>query len=501
MSDYDGIVIGAGCGGLTAGSLLAKEGRSILVLEQSERIGGCCSTFVQDGYSFDLGASIVEDTEVIDWAFQQLGTSLAEAIELIPCDPIYSVIMQDGTKVQIPLSLEKTSELLTRFSESNKSAWKSYSETMEGFLKAALPGFFPEPARNVSDLVRMFSRTPALLKYGSLFISSYRDIMRKYFKDEKFLETVSFHPFYTGLPPELSPGYFAMIPYSEHKGIFYPKGGMIQIPNAFSRIGKSFGMKIETGKRVDSLLIEGKRVLGVKLADGTEIRSKFVVSNINAKTLYLKLIGEDKLPWMTKVGVKSYEYSMATPMIYLGLKEKPDLDAHHTLATLPMDQMDSYWNQEYLKGRYPKEQFGIISWTTKTDPNLAPKGKHVVILTLAPGPYKLEEGNWDTRKEKLMSDILETFESKYIPGLKSKIEFAAFATPFDFERNLLSPEGAIYALRQDLANATVFRPSAKSKSFKGLYLVGASTHPGGGVPTVIASGMIAHKLINKYERD
>jgi len=114
MADYDAIVIGAGCGGITAGSLLAKQGRKVLVLEQSGRVGGCCSTFEKEGYHFDVGASIVEVIHPIEKAFETLGTTFQEEVDLVLCDPIYSYIFEDGSRVNYPLSLEGTAEVISR---------------------------------------------------------------------------------------------------------------------------------------------------------------------------------------------------------------------------------------------------------------------------------------------------------------------------------------------------------------------------------------------------
>jgi len=233
--------------------------------------------------------------------------------------------------------------------------------------------------------------------------------------------------------------------------------------------------------------------------DNTEITADVVVSDINAKTLYLDLIGEEQLPWLARVGIKSYEYAMAVPMLYLGVDYAPPLASHHTLVTLPMEKVNDFWWNTYKQNRYPNDQFGIISWTSGSDPNLAPDGHHVIILTLAPAPYQLHGTTWDAAKPALLESIVCDFD-QYIPGLSEHVKVAELATPLDFERRLLVPQGTIYALRQDLTSEMAFRPSAKSKSIKGLYLVGASTHPGGGVPTTIASGLIAADLIEKYEQ-
>jgi len=500
MNDYDVIVVGAGVGGLCAGALLAHQGRRVLVLEQAERVGGCCSTYERDGYKIDLGASIIEFPQVIDWAFQRMGTSFYDEVELIPVDPTFTAKLHDGTEVTFPIDLEETEAVIRAFAPEDLDGWKRYSRTISGFLNAALQGFFLAPARSLADIFRLFTKTPALLKYGgSLFFNSYEGVLRKHFKNEKLIEAFSFQSFYAGLPPAILPGHYAMLPYAEHFGIFYAKGGMIGIPLGFQRCGEKMGMKVECHRTVTQILVEDGRASGVRLQDGTEITAKIIVSDINAKKLYTDMIEQRWLSKIARRGVKSYKYSMATPMLYLCLDEKPPLKDHHTLMTAPMQALNEYWFNHYEKGDFPAEQFGILSWTTHSDPSLAPEGHHIVAVTLAPGPYNLAGTTWDQEKDQLKEAILAHLEARYLPGIRDHIVHAEFSTPVDFERKLLSPEGAIYALRQDLFNSLMFRPSAQSKHVKGLYLVGASTHPGGGVPTVTASAMIAADLIEKYE--
>ncbi|MBN1313827.1 MAG: NAD(P)/FAD-dependent oxidoreductase, partial [Anaerolineales bacterium] len=207
--------------------------------------------------------------------------------------------------------------------------------------------------------------------------------------------------------------------------------------------------------------------------------------------------GEEHLPWLARIGIKSYEYAIAVPMLYLGVDYEPPLESHHTLATVPMEEMNRYWNRDYKQNRFAADrQFGIISWTSSSDPSLAPEGHHVIVLILAPGPYRFD---WDGAKPALTEQLVDYYSENYIPGLAEHVKVAELATPLDFERRLLVPEGTIYGLKQDITNETVFRPAAKSKSIEGLYLTGASTHPGGGVPTTISSGMIAADLIDRYE--
>jgi phytoene desaturase len=498
MTDYDVIVIGAGCGGITAGALLAKQGRKTLILEQGERVGGCCSTFERNGFHFDVGASIVEIIQPIERAFQELGTTLQEEIDLIPCDPIMSIILEDGSRVTYPLSIEETGEIISRLSPEDGQRWPDFVNFMQELVEVCLDTFFIMPSNNLGDFLAMMKKDPRLVKYLPVFVSSYQDVLQKFFKSEAVLKTMGYQSLYFGLPPALVPGPYAMIPYTEHRGIYYPRGGMIQIPKAFQRVGEKHGMEIRFNTRVDKVLVQNGQAMGVRLVDGTQITSRLVVSDVNAKMLYLKMVGAEHLPPLAVRGLQSYAYSKAVPMIYVGVDYEPPLDSHHSLIGVTPQDVNRYWWNNVEKGCLPEKPFGLICWSTHSDPSLAPTGKHVLNL-IPEGFYRLSQTDWDQVKPGYVERTLEYFSKFAVPGLADHVEVVECATPLDFERRLLLPEGAIYSLQQDLFALAVFRPAARSKSIRGLYLAGSSTHPGGGVPTTIASGLIAARLIQQYE--
>ncbi len=354
MADYDVIVIGAGVGGLTAGSICARRGRRVLVLEQSDMIGGCCSTYEREGYHFDVGASIVEEIQPIEMAFELLGTTFQEEVDLIPCDPMMEFVLPDGRRITYPISVEATGEVISRYSQEDGKNWFKFAEYFKGLTKIAMDGFFVSPANSLTDMARIMAKTPGLMKYAALFTQSYQDVITKYFKSEEIQSTMSYQSLYVGLPPELTAGLYATIPYSEHEGIWYPRGGMIQIPAAFRRVGEKHGMEVRTDTLVKKVMVSDRRVRGVVLSDGTEITSDLVISNINAKTLYLDMIGEENLPWLARNGIKSYGYSKSVTMLYLGVDYEPPLSAHHGVMAFPLQHMNDYWWNNVQKGVLPE---------------------------------------------------------------------------------------------------------------------------------------------------
>ncbi len=498
MPDYDVIVIGAGLGGLSTGALLAKQGRKVLVLEQSNLIGGCCSTFEKEGFRFDVGASIVEIIQPIEQVFKKLGSSFQEEVDLIQCDPIMSFLYPDGKKITYPLSVEETGKMISEISPEDGQRWKDFVNFADELMQVTLDTFFIEPANTMLDMANLIRKNPRFLKFLPVFLSSYQDILEKYFKNETVLKTMGIQSLYFGLPPALVPGPYAMVPYSEHVGVYYPRGGMIKIPEAIKRCGENYGLEVRLNSLVSKALIRDRHVVGIKLTDGSEISAPIIVSNINAKTLYLKLIGSEFLPPSVVKGINSYKLSLSVPMVYLGLDSAPQLESHHSAFAASPEDVNRYWYEHVETGKLMKENFNLICWPTHTDSSLAPHGKHVLNI-IPEGFYHLDGTDWDTEKPFFIERTIENLSNTVLPGLKDHIITTECATPLDFERQLLLPEGAIYCLQQDLPAQAVFRPSNRSKSIRGLYLAGSSTHPGGGVPTTIASGLITANLIEKFE--
>ena len=494
MVDFDVVVIGAGCGGLTAGALLAARGRSVLVLDMNDMVGGCASGFVREGHLFDVGASVVELLVPLRRAFAALGTTLEDEVDMILCDPTFTVVLRDGERIHYPASTEGIIEALRAVSAEDARNWERFASYCSDLYDVLLDTVYLEPMSTVADLARLLRRNSALAKYLPSFLTSYQGVLGRYFSP-RAQQSFAFQGLTMGLPPGLLPGLYAFLPYGELQGPYYPRGGMIELPNALRRVGERHGMTVRLRTPVRRVMVERGRAIGVALADGTEIRSDVVVSNVNAKTLYAEMVGEEYLPWLVRRGVRSYQYDNALPVVYLGVDYEPPLDAHHTVIAPTSEEVDSWWRNR-ARRPIPSRHFGMVDWPTRTDPGLAPEGRHVLNVTVA-GAYRGID--WDAYKHRFVEEVVSFLSADVLPELEEHVRMATCATPRDFERRIGLAEGGLHGLAQDLAHTTVFRPSNKSKSIEGLYLAGSSTNPGGGVPTVIASGAIAAKLVQRHE--
>jgi phytoene desaturase len=494
--DYDAIVIGAGLGGLSCAAILAQQGFKTLICENTGQVGGCCSSYDQEGYRFDIGASVVELAWVIDDLFERVGKKTSDYIDFIPVDPIYGFFTADGKRFSYPVDPDGTREVIAQLSEEDARAWDRFAEVGSEAINFAFGRVMSKSMGTMKDMMKVSIENPALMKYMKYMIMNFERTLCGFFKSDTVRASMSLQSYFIGLPPALCPGYIAFLAYSEHEGIFYPRGGMVALPQGIAQAFHEFGGEIKFNATVNKVLLDGRRTCGVELEDGTRIRSKMVVSNINAKTLYLELVGEENLPVWAKRAIKSYEVSMPSPMIMLGLDGKPELDAHHTICYSTLDEMNRIWFDEYLKNRIPGFGAGLISWPTHADPSLAPEGHHCLNM-IAFAPYEPAEGDWDDIKERYLESQFDVLEQKFGLNIRDHVTVAKVNTPKDFARMLRHPRGAVYGLCNDITCSAAFRPSGRSRAVKGLYLTGASTHLGGGIAPTVGSGVVAADFILK----
>jgi phytoene desaturase len=495
MPDYDVVVIGAGLGGISSAALLAHAGFKTVVLEQADVVGGCCSTFEHKGFKFDTGASVTMIIQPIQAIFQRLGKELEEYIDLIPCDPIYSVYAFDGSRFTIPTDIDAATEVIASIAPEDVEGWKKYTRIGLDMVDS-MGEMMTTPMNTFGEAMRLQMKTPGLLRNMPYFFRSHQGVTMQFFKNPVVQSTVAFQSYYAGAPPDLGMGMMGFIALCEHLGIYYPRGGMIGIPEGIRKAGEESGLEVRFNTKVDKILLDGKRACGVLLEDGTEITSRIVISNINAKVTYLKLIGPEVLPGWAKKAIGSYKLSMGGPMIYVALDTRPPLEAHHNICTGHVDDFNKIWHEYYARGVRPRSSGWLISWPTESDPDMAPEGHHVFNFVWGgPAPYAPLGDNWDRLKPAFTEEAIGVLEREVMPDIRDHLKVVEVSTPLDYERRLLTPQGGYYGLFLDIFSSAMFRPNPRSRIIKNLYLAGSSTCLGGGVPTTLASGIIASDYV------
>ena len=471
-NEFDIIVVGAGIGGLSCASLLAKRGYKVLVLEQHYLVGGYCSSFERKSFIFNTGVENVSglwSNGPVTYLLRELGLDKEELFVKNRERYIFN-----GEIIDIPNNYWDYAEYLAKKfpDEQNniysffKDAWEAYHELYsDNRYGIPLPEFL---------IVKLYGKK-ALLEYPKKHPHSYKwlnktfkAILDEYFKNEEIKKLLTALIGYIGTKPEKTnalSGLTACLSYYMHGG-YFTKGGAQKFSDALKDIIEKYGGKVLLKHKVEKILIENGKVYGVQVGNKV-FKAPIVVANANAKLVFLKLIDEKHLEKSFIDYIKGLKMSPSAFMVFLGVDM--DLSSYPTIIT----NLD--------------EGFDIVI-NSNADPNLAPPGKATVtIITLANYRDFPNQNTKDYLKKK--REFMEVYikkAEKIIPELSKHIVFKDAATPKTFERYTLIPEGAIYSFDQSIGNK---RPFFKTP-IKGLYLVGASTFPGGGIEAVIISGII-----------
>ncbi len=506
-SGYDVVVIGSGVGGLTSAALLAKRGLQVLVLEQSGRIGGCCSNYDHNGFKPDVGAIFVIAKEMYNNLFDLLEMRLEDHIDLQVLDPVYDAVLGDGSRYILPRDLNDMEEVVRSIEPADVDGYRRWVRDMKRMYRAVekVNEATPRSLEGVMSLERMarmglgtsqIAALPTILKHAS---TNLEKLIDGYFNNPHLRILFGWENLYAALPPTRCLGLFSLMTYFGRIGYYYPKGGMIAIPQALDRIMQSFGAEIRYNSPAVRILTSNGKVRGVRLADGEEIPAKAVVSNVHSRTTYCDLIGEENLPGYVAKSVKNQPCSIPAPTFYLGLSEKLDSLRSHMTVILP-DKLcfDGIWGNYYDRGLLYRPEDGgyLVTCSSYDDPDLAPEGKQVLSV-LYVAPYKLQYYDWDKVGEEWAWSCVDDMEKRAFPGLRSKVEWMDSVTPLELERRLRLPEGAFFGLEMSATNMGPFRPRWRSRNIKGLYLAGQCTNPGGGVPLVMLSGIHASSALVK----
>jgi len=471
--EYDVIIVGSGIGGLTCGALLSKRGYKVLILEQHCQVGGYCSSFTREGFIFNSGVEDVSglwERGPITYLLRELGLKKDDLFVRNTKRYIFK-----GEAIDAPHTLHEFIKLLSKkFPDEKESIPAFFNEAKkaheECYKEAEIYGT-PLPAELI---VKVFGERK-LLNYPREHPHFY-DWMNKpfnqkldeFFKNEDLKTLLCALLAYVGTAPDktlASSALTACVSYYLHGG-YFTKGGAQNFANTLKNVIESNGGKVLLNHKVDRILIEDGKVKGVKVKDKV-FRSPIVVANANAKTTFLELVGEENLDEKFIEYIKGLKMSPSCFMVFLGVDM--DLSNYPTLI-INLD-----------------ENYHLLI-NSNADPTLAPKGKATVtLITFADNQYFPERGAKEyLQKKKDFAEELIKKAEKAIPNISKHIIVQDAATPRTFERYTSMPEGAVYAFDQSIG---VKRPYFKTP-IKGLYLVGASTFPGGGIEAVVMSGII-----------
>jgi phytoene desaturase len=482
------IVVGAGIGGLSAATHLARAGLAVTVVEKDAEAGGRCGRLFHDGHRFDTGPTLFVMPRLYASEFEALGASLHERLKLSRVDPTYRLVFDDGAELSLT---------------SDMTSMQRQLEAVEAGSFAALGRYLEGGARHYTIVAermveRDFSRLTDYLRIGGLRLllrdnplaNHYRR-MGGYFAAPRLKNAFTFQDLYVGLSPFEAPAILSLMPYTElTDGVWYPDGGMYAVVEALVDVARDAGVEFRFGTEVCRIETADRRVLGVTLVDGSSVRADAVVANADLPYVYDRLLPPD--PTAEKLGRK--RFSCSTISFFWGLDQTYETLTPHTLF-LP-DEYRETFDSIVRDHDLPADPSVYIHAPRRLDPAVAPAGRDSVTAIVPVGHLRDEGGqDWNELAERAREHVFRRLRAIGIDDLREHIAFEHRSTPMTWARQHNLAKGATHGLAHTPMQLGWFRPRHRHRRFHNLYFAGASTHPGTGVPTAMASGRLAARRL------
>lgn len=492
-------VIGAGMGGMATAARLAKAGYPVTVYEASDRHGGKCRTEWIGDYAFDTGPSLLTLPAVYRDLFQRTGDVLGRVVELQSVSPSFDYRFSDGTSVQFAnLSRRQTLEAITKSLGGDAALeWDQVMQRAEAMWDVSRGPFIESELRSIRSLLKR----PTLIRDLKV-IAPWKSLRDLKINDLRLRNILDRYATYSGSDPRVAPAVLASIAFVEEAfGAWHIKGGVGKLADALYQRCLDRGVSFQFNCAVSAISQDGKKVTGITLGDGHKLPYEIVVANADASLIYNKLItGKVKKLRKVRRNLAKADQSLAGFSILLGLRpteHESNLSHHNILFPIDYDQ-----EFEDIFNRKVPVADPTIYICAPRDESMVKNAGHQAWFILVNAPRHDESGqdgfNWSDKdaNHRYASKIIDTIEAKGI-SIRERLEVLEIRTPADLERTVMAPGGAIYGTSSNGVRSAFLRTKNRSP-LRGLYCVGGSAHPGGGLPLVgLSAEIVAQAVIGK----
>ncbi|MEM1111284.1 MAG: phytoene desaturase [Pseudomonadota bacterium] len=482
------IVIGSGFGGLAAAIRLGARGYRVTILEKLDAPGGRAYVHRRDGFTFDAGPTIITAPFLLEELWELCGRKFEDDIDLRHMDPYFQIRFDDGRTFNYSGDPERVRDEIRRFNPGDVAGYERYLKASEQRYKIGFERYGLSAFNTVADLLRAI---PDLLGLRS-DRSVYR-MVSKYISDPQLRMAFSFHPLLIGGNPFAVTSVYTLISYLEQRwGVHSAMGGTGAIVDAMVDLLKGQGSRLRLNSPVEEIIVEKGEAKGVRLAGGEVLSADVVVSNADAAWTYRHLIPANKRKRWSDSRIDRAAYSNGLFVWYFGTTRRYEDVPHHSVLLGP--RYKGLIN-DIFKAQRMTEDFSLyLHRPTATDPGMAPAGCDT-FYALVPVPHLGSGTDWEANAEPFRQAVQKRLEETALPGLGDVIATSFCTTPLDFQDRLLSYRGAGFSFEPRLQQSAWFRPHNSSEDIRNLYLVGAGTHPGAGVPGVLSSARILDEVV------
>jgi phytoene desaturase len=487
-------VIGSGFGGLAVAVRLQAAGIDTTLFEARDKPGGRAYTYEQEGFVFDGGPTVITAPHCLEELFELAGQRLSDRVEMLPVDPFYRLIWSDGKSLDYVGDSPRMLEQIRQLCPEDEQGYLRFVEYSREVFQRGYVELAATPFLRFWDMVRVSPQLARLRADRSVYST-----VARFVKDEHLRQALSFHSLLVGGNPFDTSAIYTLIHYLERNwGVFFPRGGTGALVRALVGLFEELGGELCTSRPVSRIALERRgRCARHHLHGpaGPEGSFDLVVSNADVLHTYAELYASAPEGRSMRRRLGQMEWSMSLFVLYFGTdRSYRDEVAHHTVLFGPRYRE---LLQEIFHGSELPPDFSLyLHAPTVTDPSLAPEGCGSFYV-LAPVPHL---GNapidWKAAAAPYAERILAALE-KELPDLRRHVVVRRWMTPLDFRDVLRSHQGSAFSCSPKLSQSAWFRPHNRDPRIPGLYLVGAGTHPGAGVPGVVNSAKATAALIQE----
>ncbi len=485
------LVIGAGLGGLASAMRLGARGWRVTVVDRLDRAGGRGSSITDQGHRFDLGPTIVTVPQTLRELWAACGRDFDRDVTLAPLDPFYEIRFHDGRRFTMRPGVPAMRAEAARLSPADLAGFDRFLDDARARYAFGFEGLGRQPMHRLWDLIKVLPQFALFRADRSVHAHAARRV-----QDPALRFALSFHPLFIGGDPFRVTSIYALVSHLESAfGVHYAMGGVQAIADAMVRVIEAQGGRVLLGTEVDEIVTQQGRAAGGRLASGAVIPAEVTVSNADPGVTYGKLLRNHPRRRWTDRRLARSRWSMGLFVWYFGTQGTrrawPEA-GHHTILVGP--HYREHIRDLFRRGRIGDDMSLYVHRPTVTDPGAAPPGDDT-FYALSPVPHLGHDAaDWATFADGYKTRVAGMLEG-LIPGFRDRITAERVFTPETFRDRYLSPYGAGFSLEPRILQSAWFRPHNRSEELPGLYLCGAGTHPGAGVPGVISSAEILDKLI------
>ena len=491
-SDSHAIIIGAGIGGLASAMRLGAKGYRVTVIDRLDRAGGRASSITQGGHRFDLGPTIVTVPQILRELWAACGRDFDRDVVLKPMDPFYEIRFDDGQTFTMRKDPAAMRAEVARIAPADAKGYAAFLKGAEARYRFGFEDLGRRPMHKLWDLIKVL---PSFVRYRA--DRPVYGHAAAHVRDEHLRFALSFHPLFIGGDPFRVTSMYALVSHLEAAfGVHYAMGGVQAIADAMAAVVRDQGGTVVQGTEVDEVLITDGRASGVRLVGGEVLAADIVVSNADAGHTYDRLLRNAPKRRWTPARLARTRWSMGLYVWYFGTAGTAGKWAdvgHHTIAVGP--RYREHIKDIFIRGRLADDMSLYVHRPSVTDPSVAPAGGDTFYV-LSPVPHLGHGGvTWAEEEPKYRAKMAKVLHDRLIPGFQDHLTESLVFTPDTFRDRYLSPYGAGFSIEPRILQSAWFRPHNVSEELPGLYLCGAGTHPGAGVPGVIGTAEVLGKLV------